>query len=76
VESPIETWRERLINDFEASVFSLHPELAEIKNKLYSEGAIYAAMSGSGSTLFGIYRQEPIKSFSANSNYREVIKKF
>jgi 4-diphosphocytidyl-2-C-methyl-D-erythritol kinase len=76
VESPIETWHERLINDFEASVFSLHPELAEIKNKLYSEGAIYAAMSGSGSTLFGIYRQEPTKSFLANSNYLEVIKKF
>ena len=76
VENPIETWCDHLKNDFETSVFSLYPELAAIKSKLYSEGAIYAAMSGSGSTLFGIYREEPTKSFSANSNYLEVIKKF
>lgn len=59
VLQPIETWRDELINDFEESIFRHHPELAEIKEKLYENGAIYAAMSGSGSTLFGIYRDKP-----------------
>jgi 4-diphosphocytidyl-2-C-methyl-D-erythritol kinase len=76
VERPIETWHDQLNNDFEASVFTLHPRLADIKSKLYSEGAIYASMSGSGSALFGIYRDEPSKSFELYSNYLEVIKKF
>jgi 4-diphosphocytidyl-2-C-methyl-D-erythritol kinase len=52
---PIERWRERLHNDFEDSVFPQHPELALIKEKLYQQGALYAAMSGSGSSLFGLF---------------------
>lgn len=59
VRQPIETWKEELINDFEAPIFKLHPELAEIKEKLYQQGAKYAAMSGSGSALFGIFETEP-----------------
>lgn len=59
VRQPIETWKEELVNDFEASIFKLHPELAEIKEKLYQQGAKYAAMSGSGSALFGIFETEP-----------------
>lgn len=59
VKQPIETWRNELINDFEYSVFSIHPELSEIKNKLYEMGALYAAMSGSGSSIFGIF-EKPI----------------
>lgn len=54
---PAEQWREAgLKNDFEPSVFSLHPELAEIKERLYGLGAVYASMSGSGSALYGIFR--------------------
>src|SRR5690606_17864946 len=45
-------WKNELVNDFEASVFSNHPEIAAIKNKLYDNGAYYAAMSGSGSSVF------------------------
>ena len=45
-----------LINDFEQTVFPLHPEIAEIKQRLLSAGAIYAAMSGSGSTVFGLFQ--------------------
>lgn len=56
---PIETWREELINDFEKSIFPQLPILAEIKQQLYDNGAIYAAMSGSGSTIFGIFDEEP-----------------
>ena len=42
-------------NDFEHTVFALHPELADIKKRLLDAGAIYAAMSGSGSTIFGLF---------------------
>ena len=45
-----------LINDFEQTVFPLHPEIAEIKQRLLSAGAMYAAMSGSGSTVFGLFQ--------------------
>ena len=55
VGQPIETWKEELTNDFENSVFAQHPELAEIKTSLYRLGAVYAQMSGSGSTVFGFF---------------------
>ena len=48
-----------LINDFEQTVFPIHPEIAEIKQRLLSAGAIYAAMSGSGSTVFGLFQHNP-----------------
>lgn len=59
VRQPIETWKDELINDFEAPIFAMHPVLAEIKDKLYKLGASYAAMSGSGSAIFGIFKQKP-----------------
>ena len=59
VMQPIETWKDELVNDFEASVFAVHPELADIKVQLYQLGAVYAAMSGSGSALFGLFK-EPV----------------
>lgn len=59
VMQPVETWREELVNDFEESVFALHPELLAVKQQLYKMGATYAAMSGSGSALFGLFRGEP-----------------
>lgn len=71
VREPIETWRRLLENDFERSVFALHPELGSIKRRLYDLGAIYAAMSGSGSALFGIFRG-PVgleNEFSANEGF-------
>lgn len=59
LKEPIESWRGRLENDFEASLFPKHPILEQIKNSLYASGASYAAMSGSGSTLFALFRFEP-----------------
>ncbi len=56
VSQPVETWRDRLTNDFEKSVFALHPEIGVVKEELYRLGAVYAAMSGSGSSLFGLFR--------------------
>ena len=54
---PVEEWKGRLVNDFETTVFAKYPRLAEIKQSLYDGGAVYAAMSGSGSALFALYRQ-------------------
>ena len=48
-----------LINDFEQTVFPIHSEIAEIKQRLLSAGALYAAMSGSGSTVFGLFQHNP-----------------
>ena len=59
VRQPIETWKDELVNNFEAPIFAMHPELAAIKQSLYDAGAVYAAMSGSGSALFGIFREQP-----------------
>lgn len=56
---PVTTWRDELVNDFEPSVFAKLPVLADIKARLYDEGAVYAAMSGSGSSLFGIFESRP-----------------
>lgn len=56
VAQPVEKWRELLVNDFEHSVFTLHPEIGQIKQQLYDMGATYAAMSGSGSSVFGLFR--------------------
>ncbi|MBQ8487489.1 MAG: 4-(cytidine 5'-diphospho)-2-C-methyl-D-erythritol kinase [Prevotella sp.] len=57
VMQPIETWRKELVNDFEQSVFALHPEIGTIKQRLYALGAVYAAMSGSGSAVFGLFSE-------------------
>lgn len=58
--TPIEQWRDCVINDFERSVFPGHPFVAEIKQRLYDMGAVYASMSGSGSSVFGLFR-EPVE---------------
>ena len=63
LNQPKETWRKELVNDFEKPVYEKHPVLAQIKNELYEKGAFYAAMSGSGSTLFGCFEHEPSESF-------------
>lgn len=55
---PLPLWKENIINDFEDSVFKNHPEIQHVKEKLYSHGAVYAAMSGSGSSVFGLFDQE------------------
>ena len=56
LKRPVEEWKDLIVNDFEKSVFKEHPQLAAIKQSLYDSGAVYAAMSGSGSALFAIYR--------------------
>ena len=55
IQQPIETWKDELFNDFELPVFAAHHQIKWIKETLYQQGANYAAMSGSGSTVFGIF---------------------
>jgi 4-diphosphocytidyl-2-C-methyl-D-erythritol kinase len=57
IQQSIHTWKEELINDFEAPVFKAHPEIANIKQQLYDAGALYASMTGSGSTVFGVFEK-------------------
>ena len=52
---PLSKWKDRMVNDFEKSVFKQFPQIGEIKDTLYEEGALYASMSGSGSSVFGIF---------------------
>jgi 4-diphosphocytidyl-2-C-methyl-D-erythritol kinase len=52
-------WKDELVNDFEASIFKNHPAIAEIKARMYSAGAYYASMSGSGSSVFGLFHEKP-----------------
>lgn len=67
VTIPLEQWRNQVSNDFEKIVFSQYPEVEKIKNDLYALGAIYASMSGSGSTIFGLFDSKPdIKELFSN----------
>jgi 4-diphosphocytidyl-2-C-methyl-D-erythritol kinase len=64
IQRPIEEWKDYIFNDFEKTVFVAHPELAKIKEMLYAKGAIYAAMSGSGSTIYGIFKNKITSDFT------------
>ena len=57
LNSPVENWQKDLSNDFEKSVFGEYPEILQVKNELLSEGAVYASMTGSGSSIFGLFRK-------------------
>ena len=56
----VSQWKNRVKNDFEPSVFKNHPMVKELKEKLYENGAEYAAMTGSGPTTFGLFSFEPV----------------
>ncbi len=69
IQQPVETWKNELINDFEKPVFNLYPEIAMIKKKLYDAGALYSSMSGSGSTVYGIFKKDREAKFNFPPNY-------
>ncbi len=56
LERPIEEWKDTVLNDFEKTVFAQHPSLADIKADFYAQGAVYASMSGSGSSVYAIFK--------------------
>lgn len=75
IQQPITTWKNELINDFEAPVCKAHPAIATIKQQLYDAGAVYASMTGSGSTVFGVF-EKGVKvdtEFQGNYFIRNVI---
>jgi 4-diphosphocytidyl-2-C-methyl-D-erythritol kinase len=69
ISQPIDTWKDNLVNDFEGPVFSEHPQIKEIKEDLYKQGAIYVSMSGSGSTVYGLFKNEIPSGLLANNQY-------
>jgi len=56
---PVAEWKSAIKNDFETSVFPNHPEIKQIKDQMYSNGAIYASMTGSGAAVFGLFTEKP-----------------
>ncbi len=69
IQQPVETWKENMVNDFEITAFAAHPSLKKIKDELYLLGASYAAMSGSGSTLYGLFTQKPAAAINFPETY-------
>ncbi|MGZ3863912.1 MAG: 4-(cytidine 5'-diphospho)-2-C-methyl-D-erythritol kinase [Bacteroidia bacterium] len=66
----IKTWKNNLVNDFEKNLFVRYPALEKIKVDFYNGGALYAAMSGSGSAMFGVFGKEvDVKQFNFPANY-------
>jgi 4-diphosphocytidyl-2-C-methyl-D-erythritol kinase len=63
---PVESWKNWLSNDFEDSVFKIHPEISNIKDSLYTQGATYASMTGTGSTVYGLFRERPTLQLPSN----------
>ena len=57
LNTPVEEWKKHIRNDFEASVFAKYPAIEALKADFYRRGAVYAAMSGSGSAVFGIFNK-------------------
>lgn len=64
---PVSEWRGRVVNDFELNIFRTYPQIGKIKMALYEAGAIYASLSGSGSTVYGIFRELPALPESLNT---------
>lgn len=66
---PVSDWRDFITNDFEKPVFEKYDEINSIKNKLYEQGALYASMTGSGSTVYGIFEKGASPDFNFPANY-------
>lgn len=74
VQQPIHTWKENLVNDFETPVFAKHPEIAAIKQTLYDAGADYASMTGTGSSVYGIFhKSKKAGNLETSGNFRVFI---
>lgn len=70
VQQPVETWKGQLINDFEPPVFAQYPAIKALRDELYRDGAVYAAMSGSGSTVYGLFNKNKTLASPATGGFR------
>ncbi|MFP4024157.1 MAG: 4-(cytidine 5'-diphospho)-2-C-methyl-D-erythritol kinase [Thiohalospira sp.] len=68
IKQPVETWKESIKNDFEQVIFNEYPEIKAIKEQLYKSGAVYASMSGSGSSVYGLFKNE--------INFKSIFSKY
>jgi len=77
IQRPVDTWAQKLKNDFEESVFNKYPELGNVKDQLYKAGAIYSSLSGSGSAVYGIFRRDDSPNLPFGPKYflKELISK-
>jgi 4-diphosphocytidyl-2-C-methyl-D-erythritol kinase len=73
ISEPVQNWIYTISNDFEIPVFEAHPQLQIIKNRLYEAGAIYASMTGSGSTIFGIFDKSAVPEIAFENATQSVI---
>lgn len=71
--TPVEQWKDFLVNDFEESVFYHYPEIISIKEELYKSGALYVSLSGSGSAVFGIFRSDQAITPPIHPNYKVFV---
>jgi 4-diphosphocytidyl-2-C-methyl-D-erythritol kinase len=67
---PVAEWRNNLVNDFERTIFPQYPDIGKIKQELYAQGALYASMTGSGSSVYGIFAEGQAPAFSFPPQYR------
>ncbi len=71
---PLEEWKDKLVNDFEPVIFNKFPLIGEIKKELYRQGALYSSMSGSGSSIYGIFRDKvPVNIFPDYWTWKGVM---
>lgn len=70
LEQPVNTWKDILFNVFEEPIMQAHPTIRAVKEQLYAQGALYAAMTGTGSTVFGIFPKTTPLSFHFPSHYQ------
>jgi 4-diphosphocytidyl-2-C-methyl-D-erythritol kinase len=72
VNQPVKNWKDVLYNDFEETIFVLHPQIKSIKKQLYNLGATYASMTGTGSTVFGLFEKNIVVKPDFPPNYMIV----
>jgi 4-diphosphocytidyl-2-C-methyl-D-erythritol kinase len=73
IRQPADTWAAELINDFEKPILQSYPELKALKEQLYSQGALYASMTGSGSSFFGIFEKGQLPSLTFDPKYQVIL---
>jgi len=69
IQQPVSEWKNILKNDFEETVFNKYPEIKTIKHQLYQQGAVYCSMSGSGSTVYGLFEKSSQPQLSFPKGY-------
>jgi len=75
ISLPVENWKENLINEFERPVFDKYPEIKSIRESMYAAGAVYASMSGSGSSVYGLFYKnvKPHFTFPGHYFFRQLL---